>query len=108
MSNTGPTGSLNHDGFLRAMLQLRNTPDPDCNVSPAQVVFGRPLRDAFSFINRLEKFSNSNIRPIWRDAWTAKVVALRTRLARSTEALAEGTRPLLVGEHVYIQNQQGK
>ena len=53
MSNTGPTGNLNHDGFLRAMLQLRNTPNPDCNVSPAQIVFGRPLRDALSFVNRL-------------------------------------------------------
>jgi hypothetical protein len=31
MSNTGPTGSLDHDWFLRAMLQLHNTPDPDCN-----------------------------------------------------------------------------
>lgn len=28
MSNTGPTGSLDQDRFLRAMLQLRNTPDP--------------------------------------------------------------------------------
>lgn len=110
MSNTSSTGSLNHDGFLRAMLQLRNTPDPDCNVSPAQVVFGRPLRDAFSFINRLEKFSNPNIRPLWRDAWAAKEFALQTRLARSSEALTVGTRPLrplLIGEHVFLQNQQG-
>lgn len=46
MSNTGPTGSLDHDHFLRAILQLRNTPDPDCNLSPAQIIFGRPLRDS--------------------------------------------------------------
>ena len=45
LSNTGPTGSLDHDRFLRAMLQLRNTRDPDCNLSPAQIIFGRPLRD---------------------------------------------------------------
>ena len=110
MSNTGPTGSLNQDRFLRAMLQLRNTPDPDCSVSPAQLVFGRPLRDAFSFVNRLEKFSNPNIRPIWRDAWAAKEEALRTRVSRTTESLTEGSRPLrplLVGERVFIQNQQG-
>ncbi|KAI0212701.1 hypothetical protein LSAT2_002356 [Lamellibrachia satsuma] len=30
MDNIGPTGSLDNDGMLRAMLQLRNTPDPDC------------------------------------------------------------------------------
>ena len=53
LSNTGPTGSLDHDRFLRAMLQLRNTRDPDCNLSPAQIIFGRPLRDLFSFVNRL-------------------------------------------------------
>ena len=51
MSNTGPTGGLDHDRFLRAMLQLRNTPDPDCNLSPAQIVFGLPFRDSFSFVN---------------------------------------------------------
>ena len=58
MSNTGPTGNLDHDRFLRAMLQLRNTPDPDCHLSPAQIIFGRPLRDSLTFVNKLEKFSN--------------------------------------------------
>ena len=47
MANVGPTGSLNNDGLLGALLQARNTPDPDCNISPAQVVFGRPIRDFF-------------------------------------------------------------
>ena len=68
MSNTGPTGSLDQDSFFNAMLQLRNTPDPDCNISPAQIIFGHPLRDVLSFANRLEKFSNPNIRPLWRQA----------------------------------------
>ena len=36
-SNVGPNGCLNNDNLLRAMLQVRNTPDPDCNVSPAEV-----------------------------------------------------------------------
>jgi transposase InsO family protein len=57
----GPSRSLNSDGLLEAMLQLRNTPDPDCDVSPAQIVFGRPLHDTFSFVNRLDKYSNPNI-----------------------------------------------
>ena len=110
MSNTGPTGSLNHDRFLQAMLQLRNTPDPDCNVSPAQIIFGRPLRDTLSFINRLEKFSNPHVRPTWRQAWAAKEDALCTRLTRTTESLKEHSRPLRplgVGERVFLQNQQG-
>ena len=66
MDNLGLTGSLENDGLLRAMLQLRNTPDPDCNVSPAEVIFGRPTRHAFSFVNRCTKFDNPLIRPMWR------------------------------------------
>ena len=34
-SNIGRTGSLDDDHFVRAMLQLHNTPDPDCKLSPA-------------------------------------------------------------------------
>jgi len=110
MSNTGPTGRLDHDRFLHAMLQLRNTPDPDCNLSPAQIIFGCPLRDTLSFVNELEKFSNPHIRPLWRQAWAAKEEALRTRLTRTTESMTSYSRPLrplTIGERVFIQNQRG-
>ena len=43
-------------------------PDPDCNISSAQIISGRPLRDTLSFVNRLEKYSNPNVRPTWRQA----------------------------------------
>ena len=66
MDNISPTGALDNGGRLRAMLQLRNTPDPDCNVSPAEVVFGRPTRNAFSFVNICTKFENPSIRPMRR------------------------------------------
>ena len=62
MANVSPSGDLNDDSFLRALLQLRNTPDPDCDMSPAEIVFGHPLRYAFSFVNRLSKFTNRSIR----------------------------------------------
>ena len=109
-SNTGPGGSLDNDKFLRAILQLRNTPDLDCNLSPAEILFGKPLRDAFSFVNRLEKYSNPNIRPTWREAWRDKEIALRQRFHRSSESLQEHSRPLpplVVGDKCYIQNQVG-
>ena len=51
LSCIGPSGSLDNDKFLCGMLQLRNTPDKDCKVSPAQIIFGKPLRDSFSFVN---------------------------------------------------------
>ena len=110
MSNTSPTGSLDHDQFLRAMLQLHNTPDPDSNISPAQIIFGRPLRDTLSFLNRLEKFSNPNVRPLWRQAWAAKEEALRSRIPPTTESLKEHSRPLrplALGERVFIQTPPG-
>ena len=109
-SNIDASGNLNSDKFLRAMLQLRNTPDPDCNVSPAQIVFGRPLKDAFSFINRLDKFKNQAINPIWRDAWQLKEQALRTRFIKSSEILnrhSRNLRPLSIGDRVFVQNQTG-
>lgn len=110
MSNTGPTGSLDQDRFLRAMLQLRNTPDLDCDLSPAQIIFGHPLRGSLSFANKLDKFSHPHIRPLWRQAWAAKEDALRTRMSRTTESLkahSRPLRPLALGERVFLQNQQG-
>jgi hypothetical protein len=92
------------------MLQLRNTPDPDCDVSPAQIVFGRPLHDAFSFVNRLDKYSNPNIRPMWHDGWPKKEAALQNCFSRSPSILNEHARPLqllIVGARVYVQNQRG-
>jgi hypothetical protein len=106
----GSGGSLNNDKFLRGMLQLRNTPDPECKLSPAQVLFGRTLRDAFSFVNHCPKFENQAIQPIWREAWAAKEDALRTRFAGSVEKLnlhARQLPQLQIGERVFIQNQTG-
>ena len=110
-SNLGPTGTLDSDRLLRALLQMRNSPDPDCNLSPAQIIFGRPIRDALSFINRLEKFSNPHVLPIWREAWAAKEEALRTRFTRTSENLNEHTKPLpplKVGDKCFVQNQTGR
>jgi hypothetical protein len=43
--NTGHGGSLDTDKIMRAMLQYRNTPMQDCRRSPAQIMFGRQMRD---------------------------------------------------------------
>ena len=110
LDNIGPSGSLDNDKFLRAILQLRNTPDPDCNMSPAQIVFGHKLNDAFTFVNRVEKFTNRNVIPLWRDAWLAKEKALRTRFTKSMENLnakAKHLTPLSPGDRVFVQNQHG-
>ena len=110
-TNINRNGSLDNDKFLRAILQLRNTPDPDCDLSPAQILFGRPIKDSLGFVNRLEKFTNPNVRPMWREAWQAKEEALRTRFTRSSENLNEHAKPLpplKVGDKCFVQNQTGK
>ena len=110
MSNISPNGDLNNDSFLCALLQLCNTPDPDCDLSTAEIVFGHPLRDAFSFVNRLATFSNRFIRRTWREAWRAKEDALRVRAKQTNDALSARTRPLRplrCDDRVFIQNQGG-
>ncbi|KAG0726713.1 hypothetical protein GWK47_035976 [Chionoecetes opilio] len=44
-SNTGPRGELNTDALQRAILQYRNTPDPETKISTAMCIFGRPIKD---------------------------------------------------------------
>ena len=46
MSNARPNGSLGTNRFAKAMLQYRNTPFPDLDLSPAQLLFHRQLRDS--------------------------------------------------------------
>jgi hypothetical protein len=114
-SNTDSAGLLDSDRFLRAILQLRNTPDPDCGKSPAEIVFGRPLHDTLSFSKRLHKFGGTvhhapEVHPSWREAWSAKESALRHRFVRQSDALnahARNLPRLLVGDQVFIQNQTG-
>ena len=106
-SNVGASGSLSTDKFLRAMLQLRNTPDPDCGVSPAEIVFGKTLRDNLPFTSYLQRRSYD---PRWQEAWSAKENALRARFIKTAEKLNTHSRylpPLECGERCFIQNQAG-
>ena len=116
MENIDPNGSLNNDWFLWALLQMRNSPDVDCKMSPAEIIFGKPftrninVRDAFSFINRLPKYTNPSICPTWHDAWNKKEEPMHTRFSRSSERLNRFARqlpPLSVGDYVFVQNQHG-
>ena len=74
------------------MLHHRKTPDPDCNVSPAEIVFRRPIHDDFSFCNRREKFSNPEIRCNRRQA--LRKLALRKRFGRWSEGHNEHSKTL--------------
>ena len=113
--NVDQSGKLNSDAVTRAILQIRNTPEIDSGLSPAQVLFGRTLRDLLPLsppIPRGETIfkDSSPISSTWKEAWSAKEYALRNRLAKQVERLNKGShhlKPLEIGDTVRVQNQTG-
>ena len=103
--NTGADGSLNNDKFLRAVMMYRNTPDRDTERSPAQVIFGRNLRDFLP-----APLCRYKPQPQWVLQRDDRERALRKRALRNMEQLSLGTKtrpPLQVHDTVQVQNQVG-
>ena len=103
--NTGPKGALDTDLHHRALLQYRNTPDPDTKVSPAMCVYGRQIRDFIPVPPGRYKPHET-----WSSTLMAREEALRKRHYRMADRLEEHTKrltPLAVGDLVRVQNQTG-
>ena len=75
-SNVDQNGKLDPEGVMRGILQMRNTPEPDSGLSPAQVLLGRTLRDALPFRPPIPRGAtvfdeNSPVSPVWKEVWAA-------------------------------------
>ena len=103
--NTGPSGQLDTDAVQRAILQYRNTPDPDTKLSPAMCLFGRPIKDFIPILPGRYKPHST-----WQETLIAREDALRNRHMKAQERWSEHTKrlqPLAVGDFVRVQNQTG-
>ena len=104
--NMSITGSLNTDKVMRAVMQYRNTPIPELRMSPAQIVFGRQMRDFIPVLpyKYRPKQEWALLREDRERAFASRRESDGTRLAMYTKE--HPTLP--VGTRVAVQNQTGR
>ena len=103
MDNLASNGSLDTDKFARALLMHRNQTDPVSGLSPAQVIFGRQLRDHLPL--QPEKFQP---RAEWRLEADQREQAFRKRHLLKHEQLSATSKslpPLSIGDSVAVQDK---
>ena len=87
--NIGTNGDLDTDRFGRAILAYRNTPCKDLGQSPAQILYGRSLRDHLPVPKeRLQQ------RKEWIMLKSEREKALSTKYGRIKEALSQHSHNL--------------
>ena len=109
--NTSITGELDNVAVTKALLQHRNTPDRDIGMSPAELLYGRKLKDFLPGCpTKYIRPQSSNLRQEWNDIAQWRELALAKRCSKVLEKLSEHVKDLPAlkkGDLVAVQNQLG-
>ena len=103
--NLNSRGQLNTDKFMRAVMQYKNTPQQDTMRSPAQMVYGRQLRDFIPSLQHKYEYMDD-----WRMSQELRERMLAKQRTKDNEKWTVRTKELpdlLIGTAVSIQNQTG-
>ena len=106
MNNTSVDGSLNNDKAARAIMTYRNTPLQHINLSPAQILFHRQLRDHLPIDP-----SHYKLHEEWLLSAKQREVALAKRNEATTARYNQSAHdlpPLITGTRVLIQSNKCK
>ena len=105
LGNSEANGDVNNELVARALLQHRNTPLQGIGLSPAQILYGRDLKDCLP--SQQEALA---IRQEWRVAADERELALRNRHVKAVESYNEHAKDLpelQERDYVALQNQNG-
>ena len=76
--------------MVQALLSQRNTPDPVCKLSPAQILLGRNLKKSLPYVRKsVMTYNNLQISKMWRNVWSKKEESLSIRYVKSLENTSE-------------------
>ena len=106
MANIDSSGSLDKDTVSRALMTYRNTLLQDGSLSPAELLYGRKLRDHLPMIP-----SEVTVLPKWKEIRDARETIMGARIAERAEKSQVSNKtlqPLSAGQNVLIQNCAGQ
>ena len=106
MANIDSTGSLDRDKVSRALMTYRNTPLQDSHLSPAELLFGRKLRDHLPI-----QPGKYPVLPKWKEIREQRENVIAARNVDRMENSHETRKPLPAlnqGDHVMIQDASGR